>query len=70
MAAAVIILCMLSGSEAVGDINELVVDLLWVAPCCCILILLVPERSDPQILYLIGLCGPVVRLCSGLDSLL
>ena len=34
MAAAVVMLCMLPGSEAVGDISELASDLLWVAPGC------------------------------------
>ena len=34
MAVAAILLCMLPVSEAVGDISELVADLLWVAPGC------------------------------------
>jgi hypothetical protein len=62
MAVGIIILCMLPASEAVGDIGELAADLFWAAPCCCILRLLVPEGTDPQILYWIGYSCLAVRL--------
>ena len=71
MAAAVIMLCMLPASEAVGGVSELVADLLWAAPGWYLLRLLVPEGADPQLLDLLGFCCLAVRLYqwSGLSAL-
>jgi len=61
-AAGIMLICMLPGSEAVGDAHELVADLLQTTGCCSILWLLVPEGSDPQIICWIGSFYLAVRM--------